>query len=119
MKSRIQVNGSKGNSIHRHNSVRYVCVGCGFVDSVVAVLGGDRLQKCKQCNYTAMLPGDAPELEVLRVRVDFLTITSNEIIESLREVIAGQATTIAKLQGDPDPALVKASNDAAREIMDG
>ena len=113
------LNGSKPSSIHPHNSVRYVCVGCGFNDQIVAVLGGDRLQKCKNCNYTAMLPADALELEVLRVRVDFISITSNEVIERLREVIAHQASTIAELKGEPDPALVRQSNDAAAEILAG
>jgi hypothetical protein len=112
-----KVNGAPPSNIHPHNSIRYVCVGCGANDHLIAVIGGERIQKCKRCNYTAMLPGDAPEVEVLRLRVNFLTITSNEIIESLREVIASQATELAQLKGEPDPATVRKANLAAAEIM--
>jgi hypothetical protein len=72
---------------------------------------------CTNCDYTAMLPADAPEVEVLRLRVDFLSVTSNEVIERLREVIASQAKQLASLKGEADPELVLKANLAAAEIL--
>lgn len=115
-KSRL-LNGSKPPTLHPHNSLKYICVGCGFIRAVVAIAGGNRVQMCTNCDYTAMLPADAPEVEVLRLRVDFLSVTSNEVIERLREVIASQAKQLASLKGEADPELVLKANLAAAEIL--
>jgi DNA-directed RNA polymerase subunit RPC12/RpoP len=84
-------------SLKPHNQLRYVCVGCGHDEQMIITIGGDRLKKCPKCEFTAMLPSDAEPLELLQTRLNFVTITSDQVITTLREVIKSKNEEIKVL----------------------
>ncbi len=89
------------SNVQPHNQFRYICVSCGHAEQKVITLNDEkRLKLCPECKFTAMLPSDAEPLEVLQTRLNFITITSDQIIRTLREVLDSKNEEIKVLHQD-------------------